>query len=46
MQFMVTIYDFDKSLKVIRRTDIDDKIVNGVVLERRRLDPELPSQSK
>ena len=37
-------YDFDKSLKVVRRTDMDDKIVNGVILERRRLDPELPSQ--
>ncbi len=37
-------YDFDKSIKVVRRTDIDDKIVNGVVLERRRLDPELPIQ--
>jgi archaeal chaperonin len=37
-------YDFDKSIKVIRRVDIDDKIVNGVVLERRRLDPELPVQ--
>jgi archaeal chaperonin len=37
-------YDFDKSIKVIRRVDVDDKIVNGVVLERRRLDPELPVQ--
>jgi chaperonin GroEL (HSP60 family) len=37
-------YDFDKSLKVVRRTDMDDKIVNGVILERRRLDPELPNQ--
>jgi len=37
-------YDFDKSIKVVRRTDIDDKIINGVVLERRRLDPELPIQ--
>ncbi len=37
-------YDFDKSIKVVRRTDMDDKIVNGVILERRRLDPELPMQ--
>jgi archaeal chaperonin len=37
-------YDFDKSIKAIRRVDVDDKIVNGVVLERRRLDPELPVQ--
>lgn len=36
-------YDFDKAIKVIRRVDIDDKIVNGVVLERKRIDPELPS---
>jgi chaperonin GroEL (HSP60 family) len=35
-------YDFDKAIKVIRRVDLEDKIVNGVVLERRRLDPELP----
>ena len=34
-------YDFDKSIKVIRRTDIDDKIVNGVVLERRRIRPRI-----
>lgn len=38
------IYDFDKSIKVIRRVDIDDKIIDGVILERKRLDPELPSQ--
>ncbi|HEY6536764.1 MAG TPA: TCP-1/cpn60 chaperonin family protein [Candidatus Nitrosocosmicus sp.] len=37
-------YDFDKSIKTIRRIDVDDKLVNGVVLERRRLDPELPVQ--
>ncbi len=36
-------YDFDKSIKVVRRTAMDDKIVNGVILERRRLDPELPN---
>jgi chaperonin GroEL (HSP60 family) len=35
-------YDFDKAIKVIRRVDLEDKIVNGVVLERKRLDPELP----
>jgi chaperonin GroEL (HSP60 family) len=39
-------YDFDKATKVIRRTNIGDKIVNGVVLERKRLDPEMPSEMK
>ena len=37
-------YDFAKSLRVIRRTDVSDKIVDGIVLERKRLDPELPSK--
>ena len=39
-------YDFDKATKVIRRTNIEDKIVNGVVLERKRLDPEMPLEMK
>lgn len=37
-------YDFDKAIKVIRRVDIDDKIFNGIILERKRIDPELPSK--
>lgn len=38
------LYEFDKSIKVIRRVDINDQIFNGIVLERKRIDPELPSQ--
>jgi chaperonin GroEL (HSP60 family) len=37
-------YDFDKAIKVIRRVDVDDKIFNGIVLERKRIDPELPNR--
>ena len=29
---------------VIRRTNIDDRIVNGIVLERNRIDPEMPRE--
>jgi chaperonin GroEL (HSP60 family) len=39
-------YNFDKATKVIRRTNIEDKIVNGIVLERKRLDPEMPYEMK
>jgi chaperonin GroEL (HSP60 family) len=35
-------YDFNKSIMVIRKTSMEDQIVNGIVLERKRLDPELP----
>jgi chaperonin GroEL (HSP60 family) len=35
-------YDFDRSIMVLRRTTMDDKVVNGIVLERKRLDPEMP----
>ncbi len=38
------LYDFDKAVQVIRRVDIEDKIFNGIVLERKRIDPELPSK--
>lgn len=37
-------FDFDRSIKVIRRTNIDDKVVDGIVLERKRIDPEMPYQ--
>jgi archaeal chaperonin len=39
-------FDFDKSTKVIRRANADDKVVNGVVLERKRMDPEMPLEIK
>ncbi len=35
-------YNFDKSIMVIRKTNMDDKVVNGIVLERSRLDQEMP----
>jgi archaeal chaperonin len=38
------VFDFDKSIMVIRKTNIDDRVVNGVVLERKRIDPEVPMQ--
>jgi archaeal chaperonin len=36
------LYDFDKSIMVIRRTNMDDEVVNGIVLERKKIDPEMP----
>jgi chaperonin GroEL (HSP60 family) len=39
-------YNFDKSIMVIRKTNMDDKVVNGIVLERTRLDPEMPLEIK
>lgn len=36
-------YNFDRSIMVIRKTNIEDKVVNGMILERKRLDPEMPS---
>lgn len=35
-------YDFGKAIMVIRRTSMEDHVVNGVVLERQRIDSELP----
>src|ERR687887_1689307 len=35
-------FDFDKSIMVIRRTNMDDRVVNGIVLERKRMDLEMP----
>ena len=39
-------YDFDKSIMVIRRTNMDDSVVNGIVLERKKIDPEMPPEVK
>ncbi len=39
-------YDFNKSIMVIRKTSMEDQVVNGVVLERKRIDPELPLEIK
>lgn len=35
-------YDFGKAITVIRKTSMEDQVANGMVLERQRLDPELP----
>src|ERR671930_176914 len=35
-------YDFGKSIIVIRRTNMDDRVVNGIVLERKKMDSEMP----
>jgi chaperonin GroEL (HSP60 family) len=40
------LYDFDKSIVVIRRTNMDDAVVNGIVLERKKVDPEMPTEVK
>jgi chaperonin GroEL (HSP60 family) len=37
-------YDFNKSIMVLRKTSVEDNVVNGIILERNRLDPELPSE--
>ena len=39
-------FDFDKSIMVIRRTNMDDRVVNGIILERKRMDPEMPLEIK
>lgn len=39
-------YDFDRAIKVIRRQNMTDSVVNGIVLERKRLDPEMPRELK
>ena len=40
------LYDFDKTITVLRRTTMEDRIVNGIVLERKRMDPEMPLEIK
>jgi chaperonin GroEL (HSP60 family) len=39
-------YDFGKSIMVIRKTSMEDQVVNGVVLERKRIDPEIPVEMR
>lgn len=39
-------YAFDKTITVLRRTTMEDRIVNGIVLERKRMDPEMPLEIK
>jgi chaperonin GroEL (HSP60 family) len=35
-------YDFDKTIIILRKTTMEDRVVNGIVLERKRMDPEMP----
>lgn len=37
-------YDFGRAIMVLRKTSMEDQVVDGVVLERKRLDPELPQE--
>jgi archaeal chaperonin len=39
-------YDFNKAIMVVRKTSMEDKVVNGIVLERKRMDPEMPMKVK
>ncbi len=39
-------YDFMKAIFVIRKANMQDKMVNGIVLERRRMDKEMPREVK
>src|SRR5919201_1632572 len=39
-------FDFDKAIMVIRRTNMEDSVVKGIVLERKRMDPEMPLEIK
>jgi len=39
-------YDFEKTIMVLRRTNMEDKVINGIVLERKRMDPEMPLELK
>ncbi|HKR57649.1 MAG TPA: TCP-1/cpn60 chaperonin family protein, partial [Candidatus Nitrosopolaris sp.] len=37
-------YDFAKTIMILRRTNMQDRLVNGIVLERKRMDPEMPME--
>lgn len=39
-------YDFGKGIMVIRKTSMEDSVVNGMVLERKRIDPEIPLEMR
>jgi chaperonin GroEL (HSP60 family) len=39
-------YDFDKGIIVIRKPNMKDRVFNGVVLERTRLDKDMPLEVK
>jgi chaperonin GroEL (HSP60 family) len=39
-------YDFHKTIMVLRRTTMEDRVFDGIVLERKRMDPEMPLEIK
>jgi chaperonin GroEL (HSP60 family) len=39
-------FDFNKAIVVIRKANMQDNLVNGIVLERKRLDKDMPSEVK
>jgi len=39
-------YDFMKAIIVIRKANVQDSLVNGIVLERKRMDQEMPFEAK
>jgi chaperonin GroEL (HSP60 family) len=39
-------YDFVKAISVVRKENMQDSLVNGIVLERKRMDKEMPGEIK
>lgn len=39
-------YNFDKSIKVVRRMNMDDRVISGLILERSRMDKDMPLEVK
>jgi chaperonin GroEL (HSP60 family) len=37
-------YDFMKAINVVRKANMQDKLVSGIVLERKRIDKEMPAE--
>ncbi len=37
-------YDFEKCIAVIRKANYEDQLIDGIVLERRRIDPSMPRE--
>jgi len=37
-------YDFEKCIAVIRKANFEDQVVDGIVLERKRIDPSTPRE--
>lgn len=39
-------YDFSKAVNIVRKPNMQDSVVKGIVLERKRIDKEMPSEIK